>query len=189
MAFKVPSFDAQKLKHGLWGNTWKEWGKIMGAFLILYLIEAGYFTGLLFAAKKIRGDQYKSLTDKFFGDFDTAKISTQFPFRPTEDVFFNRPQGCKDQTRELLVGGGVYTQPNGIQACDTGVDGNQWVLFPWTLDTNALGTFPGCSNPQGASSTLSTFLSQPTSPAYYGNNVVADDAVQEEYVCQNFVSV
>lgn len=35
-------------------------GVIALAFTGLYLVEAGYFTGLLFAAEEIRGKDYKS---------------------------------------------------------------------------------------------------------------------------------
>lgn len=35
-------------------------GYIFAAFLVLYAAEAGYFTGMLFAAKRIRGHTYMS---------------------------------------------------------------------------------------------------------------------------------
>ena len=46
---------------------------------------------------------------------------------------FNIPKGCE-------------TMADGLQWCQ----GLQWSLLPWVRDTNALGRFPGCSNPAGA---------------------------------------
>lgn len=191
MNLKVPRIhmDPKQLRQGIWGNSWKTWGSIALAFLCIWSVAGGYFTGLLFAAKGIRGDEYRSVVDKFFGRFDTNSIPYIYPLSAGQTTSFQRPEGCVDLENDLTVAGQVYQRPNGIQSCDTGEDGNQWVLFPWTLDTNGLGRYPGCSNPQGASETLSTFLSQPTSPAYYGNDVVAPQAAVDRWVCQNFVGV
>lgn len=68
-----PNFGS--LKHGIWNNTWKNWGHIAVAFLIVYAIEAGYFAGLLYASQYIRQQTYRALPTQYFGDFiRTANI-------------------------------------------------------------------------------------------------------------------
>lgn len=181
--------DWKNLKYGIWGNSWKNWGEIALAFICLYAVLAGYFTGMLFASKEIRGLNYRSLPSRHFGDFDKVELPMSYSFDPSETFLFNRPQGCVNMQRTISIGGQDFQQDDGIQACDTGKDGNQWVLFPWTLDSNALGAYPGCANAEGAGSTGSSFISRETSPAFTGTPVDATPELIQTWVCQNFPPV
>mmetsp|Transcript_3011 Transcript_3011/g.8946 ORF Transcript_3011/g.8946 Transcript_3011/m.8946 type:complete len:86 (-) Transcript_3011:591-848(-) len=70
-----PNFGS--LKHGIWNNSWKNWGKIAAVFLVVYGIEAGYFAGLLYSSQYIRQQTYRALPTQYFGEFiRTANVYT-----------------------------------------------------------------------------------------------------------------
>ncbi len=70
-----PNFGS--LKHGIWNNSWKNWGQIAAVFLVIYGIEAGYFAGLLYSSQYIRQQTYRALPTQYFGEFiRTANVYT-----------------------------------------------------------------------------------------------------------------
>ena len=158
-------------------------GLILLAFLALYLIEAGYFTGLLFAAKRIRGTFYRSLGSRYFGEFETQ--STPWNFTIPEDDYsmsFNRPKGCTLETKDVDVSVSVsdtnvtipVTEETGLEFCQDNKD-ETWVIFPWVQEN-----FAPCSD--GV-----TVLTSETSPAFSGDVVATPEQVLES-ACQNYLN-
>jgi hypothetical protein len=175
------SIDKKALKKGFWGNTYNNWGKILAAFLALYLFESGFFTGLLFAAKDIRGEQYRSLGNQYFDDFERDVLTAPLPFPGVPAAAgeaFNRPDGCVAGEETVTVEGVDIQRPTGVQICDPKVnDERPWSVFPWVRDTGALGTFPACATAAG------WVLTEETSPAFRGDAVAADPSA---VACQNY---
>jgi hypothetical protein len=175
------SWSPKSLRYGVWNNTWRNWGYIAFAFLIVYGIEAGYFAGLLFASQRIRQQTYRALPTQYFGDFiRTANVYPQFPVESSgEEVVFNPPKGCSEGERAVL-GFPDYTEPDGIQTCPPTKGQVNWSIFPWVSDSNGLGQFPGC-----ASAGNDTVITYQSNPAYTGEGVASGD--WQSQICQNFV--
>ncbi|KAL4446674.1 hypothetical protein ABPG77_007918 [Micractinium sp. CCAP 211/92] len=191
---QCPRVDPSALRHGVWGNSWRQWGLIMLAFGALYAVLAGYQTGMLFAALGIRGDDYRTMSNKWFGPFDTYLFTadSQNVLGWTEQPqYFNRPDGCTAQQRQVGLPGfpdQLITEPTGVLECSNGDNQWRWTVYPWVQATNGLGNYPGCSNPNGTAGTFSSYLTQASSPAAEDaavNNGTA--AAGAEWVCQNGV--
>lgn len=171
------TWDPKSLKRGIWNNTWKNWGYITLAFLIVYGIEAGYFAGMLFASKRIREQTYRALPSQYFGDF--IRTANTY-FQPAgREVDFNAPTGCTEGEQTLPAFPDI-TEPNGIQTCYPTKGQLGWAIFPWVQDSNGLGTFPGCAETPGA-----TVITYQSNPAFSGDGVAEGD--WQGQICQNFV--
>ncbi|KAL4854525.1 O-methyltransferase MdmC [Chlorella vulgaris] len=189
------TIDPHALKQGIWGNTWKEWGRIMLAFGVLYAILAGYFTGLLFAAKGIRRDEFRTMSGKYFGKFDRQLFNASIDILPNTEsggsknpFYFNRPEGCTEvQTTESLPGFPDISinQSIGILACSTSDKQWRWTVYPWVVDTNGLGSYPGCAtaNAEGVTPSTGSFISDDSPAGEDAGN--STQATRNEYVCQN----
>ncbi|KAI3434913.1 hypothetical protein D9Q98_002967 [Chlorella vulgaris] len=199
MGFKVPkvTIDPHALRQGIWGNTWKEWGRIMLAFGVLYAILAGYFTGLLFAAKGIRRDEFRTMSGKYFGKFDRQLFNASIDILPNTEsggsknpFYFNRPEGCTEVPDEEPLPGFpdiTINQTIGILACSTSDKQWRWTVYPWVVQSNGLGRYPGCAtaNAEGVNPSNGTgsFISD-ESPA--GEDAGSStQAIRQQYVCQN----
>lgn len=174
--FKIV-WDPRSLKRGIWNNTWKNWGYIAVAFLIVYAIEAGYFAGLLYASKRIREQTYRALPTQYFGDFIRTANSYEQPIG--REIAFNPPKGCVEGVQPIPGFEGV-TEPNGIQTCTPSKDQLGWNIFPWVEDSNGLDTLPGCAQAPG-----DTVITYQSNPAFTGVGIAAEG--WEEQICQNFL--
>ncbi|EFN56973.1 expressed protein [Chlorella variabilis] len=194
MGLKAPKItvDPSALKQGIWGNTWKEWGWILLAFTILYAFLGGYLTGMLYAALGIRTDAYRTMSGKYFGPFDRALLNASIETLPStggvkDPDYFNRPDGCVALEESVPLSadfpGINITQPTGILACSNSNKQWRWTVYPWVLETNGLGNYPGCANAAGAASTAYTYLSN-ESPAG-GDAAPSTPAARAALVCQN----
>lgn len=192
MRVSFPKVNPAALRHGIWGNTWRQWGLILLAFSALYVVLAGFTTGMLFAALGIRQDIYRTMSPKYFGPFDTTRFEDSIQqLAGNELLYFNRPDGCTAQEVQVGLPGfpdQQISEPTGILACSNADEQWRWTIYPWVQATNGLGAYPGCANPNGAASTSSSYISKSSSPA-------AEDATENsgtaaavaEWVCQNGV--
>ncbi|KAL4425351.1 hypothetical protein ABPG75_009367 [Micractinium tetrahymenae] len=193
---QCPRLNPAALRHGVWGNSWRQWGWIVLAFTALYAVLAGYQTGMLFAALGIRQDAYRTMSGKWFGPFDTELFTADIqPLASTgrskDPHYFNRPDGCTAQQRQVGLPGfpeEQITEPTGVLECSNADNQWRWTVYPWVQATNGLGAYPGCANPSGAASTSSSYISQASSPAAGDAAVNNDTATASmDWVCQNGV--
>lgn len=130
------------------------------------------------------------LSSQYFGHFDTENLGAQFAyFPPVPDSmlqYFNRPADCVQEALPSNAGDNTTTAYIDAQSCTSSVDNTGWALFPWVVDTNASGNFPGCRSANGT-----TVLTPFTSPAYAvsasGQQVI--EVPFESVACQNYVLI
>lgn len=56
----------------LQGIDWLDYLSAFALLLLMYLLFMGFFVGLLEAAEAIRGENYRVLPTKYFGDFNKS---------------------------------------------------------------------------------------------------------------------
>lgn len=181
------------LRHGIWGNTWREWGQIALGFAALYSALAALFAACYFTAMSIRNDQFMSLPVKFFGPFARPRlpIRSVSQFTYNQLGFFNAPLQCTEIVQTLDTEIGPILSATGIQGCSyvdkRGGPGYNWGLYPWTLavmgtaEEAGLDSYPGCQTDCSGSSSAAAFphgcaqkngtafISRTTSPAYFAD--------------------
>jgi len=106
-------------------------------------------------------------------------VAYAYPAAHSQEAF-NRPEGCTAEEETITIAGDSFSKENGAETCVPSNNNVAWTLFPWVVDTNAAGKFPGCANGN-------TVITAETSPAFVGD-VVASPAVVAT-ACQNFVPV
>lgn len=156
-------------------------GFILLAFLGLYAIEAGYFSGMLFASKRIRGQNYRALPSQYFGDFLRVGNEYTVPY-DRRSIIFNPPEDCVEGEKEVNlegVPGVTVTEPNGIQTCTPTKDNRNWALLPWVKNSNfGLESYPGCAD------TDNTIITAESNPSFTGEGTAVD---AQNVICQSYI--
>lgn len=193
---KMPKIriDPSQLRHGFSGNTWRQWGLILLAFLGLYALLAGYLSGMLFAALGVRQDNYRTMPAAWFGPFDRTLFTAFMEPLPStggtrDPHFFNRPDGCVAQEIQTTLPDFAdvpISKPSGVLECSNGNSQFRWTVYPWVTETNGLGAYPGCSNAEGSQKTQGSYLTQSSSPAA-ADAASSTNETAQAWVCQNGV--
>jgi len=134
-------------------------------------------------------ENFAGLSSQYFGHFDTENLGAQFAYFPPVPAstlqYFNRPADCVQLPSLSPSSSTDNTTYIDAQNCTSSVDNTGWTLFPWVVDSNASGAFPGCWSAEGA-----TILTPVTSPAYVPPSDEQVVQVPFELVaCQNYVLI
>ena len=93
-------------------NTPRQWGIIVGLLLFLYFCLGLMFYALMEIALDTRNNDYMTLPDKYYGDFEKEKQ----PGSVAGQGGWSRPKGCDYKTNECK-------------------DNTLYSVYPWTRAT------------------------------------------------------
>ena len=121
--------NAGFLEKTLWGISYRNWSRIVGKLIVLYVFLGLYFTALLHIGFEVRGTKYMSLPSKYFGKFDKSASHPMIDLHgKTFEV--NRPEGCEVDFSGMII-------------CD-GAKNPVWNPYPWWTISGGLNKYAKC---------------------------------------------